>query len=188
LPGVPCHADNWHALRDVGEAVRFLEDRAYDAITACDKLQRQSRGKPGDGPLRQRAEAAVREQDRAMALADDVGLLLCWLRHDVLSLAGPALERRRELFDFVLIELLKRRASCERRLGPVCSMLERQQEDLLLGFCARLDVEVADLALYAKVSEAVLRETIAIQEMAQTDGREALAARGGVAEASGGAL
>jgi hypothetical protein len=170
LPLVPCDADVWHPLRDFGEAVRFLENRAYDAITACDKLQRQLGSKPDDGPLRERAEAAVREQDAAIDLADGVGLLLSWLRRDVLSVAGPSLERRRELFDFVLIELLARRAGCEHRLGPVCSVLDRQQEDLL-GFCARMDVEVADLAVYAKVSEAVVREMVAVQEMAETDGR-----------------
>jgi hypothetical protein len=170
LPLVPCDADNWHALRDFGEAVRFLENRAYDAIEAYDKLQRRLSSEPADGPSQEPAAQARRGQDAAIALADDVGLLLCWLRRDVLSLAGPALERRRELFDFVLIELLKRRPSCEHRLGPVCSMLAAQQEELL-GFCAAMDVEVAELALYAKVSEAAVREMVAVQEMAPTDGR-----------------
>jgi hypothetical protein len=170
LPGVPCHADNWHALRDFGEAVRFLENRAYDAMTAADKLQRQLSGRPNDGRLQERTAAALLEQGGAIDLADGVALLATWLRRDVLSLAGPALERRRELFDFVLIELLARRSRCEHRLGPVCTMLDGQQEDLL-GFCVRMDVEVADLALYAKVSEAVVREMIATQEMAGTNPR-----------------
>ena len=170
LPEVPCLADVWHPLRDVGEVVRFLENRAYDAITTCDKLRRQLAAKPADLDLKQRAEAARREQDRAIALADDVALLARWLRCDVLSLAGPSLEYRRELYDFVLKGLLDLRASCEHRLGPVCSMLAGQQEDLL-GFCARLDSDVSSLALQAKVSEAVIREMIAVQEMGETNAR-----------------
>jgi hypothetical protein len=167
LPFVPCDADVWHPLRDVGEAVRFLENRAYNAIAACDKLQRQLRGKPSDEPLRQRTLVAQSEQDRAIALADGAAVLADWLRRDVLSLAGPEHQHRRELFDFVLGELRALRVSCEHRLGPVYSMLAGQKEDLL-RFCARLDADVADLALYAKVPEAVVREMVHVQEMAQT--------------------
>jgi hypothetical protein len=170
LPGVPCRADNWHALRDVGEAVRFLENRAYDAIKACDKLQRRLACVPADAQSRERAEAAQREQDRAIALADDVALLACWLRADVLALAGPPLGQRRERFDFVLAQLRERRPLCERRLGPVCSMLASQKENLL-GFCEQLDEDVSSLAAYARVSREVVREMVAVQEMAETDGR-----------------
>jgi hypothetical protein len=170
LPGTPCHADNWHALRDVGEAARFLENRAYDAIKAYDKLQARLARRPADEASRERAAAARREQERAIALADDVALLAGWLRRDVLALAGPPLEQRRELFDFVLAELGARRERCEHRLGPVCSMLARQKEDLL-GFAEQLDADVSSLSSYARVSRSVVREMIAIQEMAQTEGR-----------------
>ncbi len=164
LPWVRCDADVWHPLRDVGEAVRFLENRAYDAMDTYDKLRR----KPG--VTAEQIQAARSEQDRAIALADDVALLLSWLRRDVLGVAGPSLWHRQELFDFVLTQLAQRRALCEHRLGPVCSMLAAQGEDLL-GFCERTDKDVADLAAYAKVSEKVVRELAAVQEMAETDGR-----------------
>jgi hypothetical protein len=164
LPWLSCDADVWHPLRDFGEAVRFLENRAYGAIETCDKLLRKA-GVPAG-----QIQAAEGERDEAIALADDVALLARWLRQDVLSLAGPWQERRHELLGFVLKELQKRRPSCEHRLGPLCSMLASQGE-ALLGFCARLDGEIADLALYAKVSEAVVREVVTIQEMAQTGGR-----------------
>jgi hypothetical protein len=170
LPGVPCRADNWHALRDVGEAVRFLENRAYDAIKAADRLRARLARRPADAALSERADSARREQDRAIALADDVALLACWLRADVLAVAGPPLSQRRELFDFVLAQLRERRPLCEHRIGPVCSMLAAQQEDLL-GFCEQMDTDVSSLAAYARVSREVVREMVAVQEMAQTDGR-----------------
>jgi hypothetical protein len=166
-----CDADVWHPLRDVGSAVRFLENRAYAAIEAYDKLQGQSSRKPADAARRQKAEAARSEQDRAITLADDVAKLLGYLRDEVLSLAGPPLADRREWFDAVVAELRRLLPGCEHRLGPVCSMLSGGREQLL-GFCARLDREVADLAAYAKVSEATVREMAAVQEMADCDGRK----------------
>jgi len=171
LPGVSCDADVWHPLRDVGVAVRFLENRAYDAIKAADKLQRQLGGKPDDEPLRERAAAARREQDAAITLADSAAVLADWLRRDVLALAGPEHQQRRELFDFVLSQLRTLRVECEHRLGPVCSALANQKEDLL-RFAARLDADVADLAVYAKVPEAVVREMVYVQEMADTSQRK----------------
>ena len=165
LPWLACDADVWHPLRDMGEAVRFLENRAYDAIETYDKLRRRPGTPPGQ------VQAALREQDRAITLADDVATLLGWLRREVLSLAGPPLADRRESFGVVLQELTRLRPSCEHRLGPVCSTLAAGREQLL-GFCGRLDEEIADLALYAKVSEATVREMVAIQEMADSDGRK----------------
>jgi len=41
LPGVPCRGDGFHALYEVGPLVRYLENRAYEAIDARTKLERQ---------------------------------------------------------------------------------------------------------------------------------------------------
>jgi hypothetical protein len=161
-------ADVWHPLRDLGKVVRFLENRAYAAIGAHDKLLRKPKA-----PAEQ-VQAASREQDRAIALADDVAKLLGLLRDEVLCVAGPPLSDRRERFDCVVAELRRLttlQPSCEYKLGPVCSTLCAGREQLL-GFCARLDGEMADLASYAKVSEAVLREMMAVQQMADGDRRK----------------
>lgn len=40
-----------------------------------------------------------------------------------------------------------------------------------MGFCKRMDAEIADLAVYARVSERAVREMVAAQELAPTDGR-----------------
>jgi hypothetical protein len=158
-------ADVWHPLRDLGKVVRFLENRAYAAIEARDKLLRKPKA-----PAEQ-VGAASREQDRAIGLADGVAKLLGLLRDEVLCVAGPPLADRRQRFDCVVAELQRLRPGCEHRLGPVCSMLRAGREQLL-GFCARLDGQVAELALYAKVSEAVLREMVLVQEMADGDRRK----------------
>jgi len=161
-------ADVWHPFRDLGKVVRFLENRAYAAIEAHDKLLRKRQA-----PAEQ-VQAARREQDRAIALADDVAKLLGLLRDEVLSVAGPPLADRRQHFDAIVAELRRLttlRPSCEHKLGPVCSTLSAGREQLL-GFCSRLDGEIAELARYAKVSEAVLREMVCVQEMADGDRRK----------------
>jgi len=45
-------------------------------------------------------------------LANDIKVLMHWLSHDILALAGPSLEERQELFDFIVAELSQRKANC----------------------------------------------------------------------------
>jgi hypothetical protein len=168
LPEVPCRADVFHAERDLGEVVRFLENRAYAAITTYDHWQRQppsdQRRDGDDRAPRPSREEAQHAQARAVALADDVAVLAGWLRRDVLAVAGPCLRQRVELFDFVLSELQARVALCPHRLGPVCQTLRKQQHELL-AFGEELDRDIGSLAAYARVPEAVVRELVAVQEL-----------------------
>src|SRR5919202_6926601 len=61
-----------------------------------------------DGKLAVQLEQARHMEARASGLARDVRTLVQWLRHDVLALAGPDLATRRELFDFIVAELMAR--------------------------------------------------------------------------------
>jgi hypothetical protein len=165
-----CRADVWHPLRDLGEMVRFLENRAYTAISTYDKLDKQVRNKQQrhveDGPLQKKRDAAGSERDRAVALADDVAVLAVWLRQDVLGVAGPPVGQRQWLFDFVLAELKAREPCCEHRIKPVYSSLEKQKPGLL-EFVREMDADISSLAGYARVPEGVVREMVAVQEMPQ---------------------
>jgi hypothetical protein len=67
----------------------------------------------------------------AVALSDEVALLLGWLCRDILAVAGPSYTDRCALYDFVVVELKSRASLCPQRLGPVCRRLENQREDLL---------------------------------------------------------
>ncbi len=168
MPGESCRADVFHAGRDLGAVDRFLQNRAYAALAAYDKLHRrtladQRRGRVDPQQL-QRAEQARRELDTALRLADDVTILVLWLRQDVLGVAGPALPQRQALFDFVLAELQVREPSCPHRLGPVCRTLRRHRDELL-AFVGQLDIDLASVAEYAQVSEQLLRELLAVQEL-----------------------
>src|SRR5271165_1587817 len=164
LPEVPCRADVFHPCRDLGQLVRFLENRAYTAISTCAKLQRRVQQGGTCAGLLQKREAAQREQARAVALADDVALLAQWLQRDVLAVAGPCLAQRQELFAFVLAELQAREAQCPHRLAPVRRTLATHQQELL-AFAADLDRDIASLAAYARVPAALVRELVAVQEL-----------------------
>ena len=116
---VPCRGDVFHALHAIGPLVRYLENRAYEAIDARTKLERKQAAadvgvaaKTGSG--RQLSYARPAEA-KAIALADEVALLARWLRNDILSVAGSEYAIRRDLFDFVVAEL--RAASRLVRIG-----------------------------------------------------------------------
>lgn len=168
MPGENCAADVFHVGRDLGQVDRFLQNRAYAALAAADKLHRQTQAKRRrgqvDAPQLQRAQQARRELDGALRLADDVAILATWLRQDVLGVAGPALPQRQELYDFVLAELQARVPSCPHRLAPLCRTLHRHRDELL-AFVRQLDMDLQSVAAYAQVSEGLLRELLAVHEL-----------------------
>jgi hypothetical protein len=169
-PNTFCRADNFHVVSDAGAVVRFLDNRAYTAISTYDKLRGQVQRKPNDTDLIAKRDAAQREMLRAIALADDVAVLVGWLRQDVLAVAGPCWQQRQALYDIVLAELQARETLCEHRLKPLISVLRRNKAELL-AFAQELDEEIALVANYARVAEGVVREMMAVQEMAATSPR-----------------
>ena len=132
LHEVPCRGDVFHALYDVGPLVRYLENRAYEAIDARAKLERKQatakrRGRKHQSLAKQLSYARPAEA-KAIALADEVALLARWLRDDILSVAGPEYAIRRDLLDFVVAELP--RVACPHRIRPVRTLLEKQRDNL----------------------------------------------------------
>jgi hypothetical protein len=173
LPGVPCRGDVFHALYTVGPLVRYLENRAYEAIEARTKLEKKQataerrRGRK-DQSLVCRLRSARQAEVKAIALADDLALLARWLRHDILAVAGPGYAIRRGLFDFVVAELRARESACPHRIKPVRTMLENQGENLL-GFAEELDRDLAALAQEWQISEATLRQVLQVQALPMRD-------------------
>jgi hypothetical protein len=175
LPGVPCRGDVFHCLYEVRPLVRYLENRAYDAMEAVEKLSRkqgQHQWRKGRKNLEvsQRLWRAKEAQAKAIALAEDVATLFDWLRWDILAVAGPDCQTRRELLDWVVAELLQREEQCEHRIGPVRVMLENQGADLL-AFAQALDKELAALAAAWQVSKEMTRELLKTQQLSEKDTR-----------------
>jgi hypothetical protein len=163
LPDVPCKGDVFHVQQELGQVVRFLENRAYAALTQQEKLRRKANADPAQ------RQAAQREQACAVALADDVATLAAWLRHDILAVAGPHVEERRQLYDFVVAELRQREERCPHRLRPLRVLLEERREELLL-FAEEVDMDISSLAAAARLPQDVVRELVAVQELPPSSG------------------
>jgi hypothetical protein len=169
LPDIPCRGDIFHPLRDFQTLVSYLDNRAYQAIATVADLQRRQanfehRQGRKDRALVIKAAAAQREQSRAIELADDVRTLLAWWRQDVLAVAGPDHATRQALYDWIVGELKVLQPRCEHRIGPVRRLLHNQRDELL-AFAAQLDSDVARLAKQFEVTEGLVREVLAVQQL-----------------------
>jgi hypothetical protein len=157
---VPCHGDVFHGERDLGNLAFYLERRACGCTSARQKLehQMQRRKQKGRGnELSKKLAIARQAETQAVALAQDVRVLADWLQKDILSLSGPSLATRRELFNFVVAELAAREGLCSHRIGPVRRTLESQRDNLL-GFAQVLEEEFADLSEQFQVPIALVQQ------------------------------
>lgn len=173
MPNVPCRGDVFHALHEITPVAAFLENRAYDTITAHDKLERQKtklqqQGRRDQrGPLQSlshKVAAAATEQGKAIVLADDVALLARWLRCDVFAVSAVPYADRCMLFDFIVAELRARATLCPHRLNPVCTLLQNHR-DQLLAFARQLEQDLTDLAAEFEVPVAIVRELLDLQAL-----------------------
>ena len=173
MPGTLCRGDVFHAEHELTPVVTFLEHRAYDAITAHDKLERQKTKRQQQGRRDQRGQlaslsrkvaAVAAEQTKAITLADDVVVLARWLRADVFAVSALPYADRCALFDFIVAELQTRASQCPHRLGPVCTLLKNHR-DQLLAFALQLDEDLAELAADFAVPVAIVREVLDLQPL-----------------------
>jgi hypothetical protein len=173
MPGTPCRGDVFHALYEVTPVVTFLENRAYDTLTAYDKLLRKKTKLQQQGRRDQRCQlqslshkvaAAANEQAKAIPLADDVAVLARWLGADVFAVSALPYADRCALFDFIVAELQARAPLCPHRLGPVCTLLQNHR-DQLLAFAWQLDQDLTDLAAEFEVPVAIVRELLDLQAL-----------------------
>jgi hypothetical protein len=116
LPDVPCWGDVFQGLYEIEPVVRHLESRTYDAMTAAEKLAQQQkrhewRKGRKDREVSGKLPHARKAKSKAIALADDVATLCCWLQRDILAVAGPDHTTRCELLDFVVAELSSAKSS-----------------------------------------------------------------------------
>ena len=94
-------------------------------------------------------------------------MLIQWLSHDVLALAGPTLATRRELFDFLVAELAAREIEDAPRIRPVRVALQNQR-DHLLAFAGVLDDKLAAIAHAHAIAEPLVREACLLHRMPTT--------------------
>lgn len=179
FPKSPCQGDVFHIVSDLKKVVGFLENRAYGALETAEKCERRRdrlrrptkrrRAKSAHGPA-QRLRRARIASDEAVALAEDVALLVGWLRHDILTVAGPCYTERCQLYDFVVAELKARASKCPHRLEPICGALENQRDDLL-AFARRLDEDLEQLGQELQIPAELARCVLKTQSRDERDPR-----------------
>jgi hypothetical protein len=174
LPAIPCRGDVFHLMHDLRQVIGYLENRAYEAIDACTRLEReqtreQRQGRPTHG-VAQRLRQARAACGLSVALADDVRLLRDWLRHDVLAVAGPSHADRCALYDFILAELRTRVPSCPHRLSSIYRALKNRRDDLLC-FARVLDQRLGTIAAAFEASPQCLRRLLWARSRIEGDPR-----------------
>lgn len=145
---VPCDGDVFHAQMKLTQLVVFLQRRAYKCIKAHQDLQakmKRARKKANGQKLSKKLALARQAEAAAVDLADEVGVLADWMGNDILSVAGPNLQERKELYDFVVEQLHLIEPQCPHRIRPVRKMLGNHR-DHLLGFVGVLDDRLIDIA------------------------------------------
>jgi len=167
LPGVPCGGDVFHALMSLQAGVRTLENRAYRAIELRSGIQKKQakpkeRTRGENCSLGRRLHLAQNAEQESLALASDVGTLVEWLRCDILAVAGPHVDCRRALYDFVVAELRPRLEGAGPTLKPILTLLDKHRDDLL-AFADDLDRRLDDLARQLQVDPDLLRDLLAQQ-------------------------
>jgi hypothetical protein len=166
----PCHGDVFHIQRRC-EGLASALSRLARGATARRKVLQVRIGHVGqrdpDHELAAQLELARRTETRAHRLAHEVRTLVQWLRHDVLAVAGPVLATRRELFDFIVAELMVREPEDARRIRPMRVTLQNQRDDLL-AFAGLLDARLADIARAHAISGPLVREACVLHRLPTT--------------------
>ncbi len=175
MPHTSRRGDVFHAFQETEALVTYLENRAYDAIAVCSKLEhkqagsRRRRGRR-NASVGQKLRHARLAENQVVTVATEVALLLKWLRQDILALAGPSFEDRRALYDFVVAELQARQHRCPHRIGPVATYLVNHR-DALLAFAKQLDADLNALAAEFQVPVTVVRAVFQVHTQEETDAR-----------------
>ena len=175
LPGLACRGDVFHALQTLEALVASVENRAYQAIAARSKLEHQQaqsqkrRGRSAPS-LSQKLRHARPAEAKAIALAEDVAVLVRWLREDIFTVAGPAYADRCALYDFVVAELQARRSHGPQCLTEACGLVHDHRDDLL-AFARQLENDFTGLAAEFQVPVAAVRALLNVRALDLRDPR-----------------
>ena len=167
LAGTPCHGDVFHIQHQFECLANTLARLAQGDKSRCQKLQARRDKEPScdrAGDLAEQLELARKGAARSQALARDVRTLSQWLGHDVLSLAGPEVAVRQEMFDFVAAELHQREHEDVRRIRPMRVALHNQR-DALLAFAKVLDDKLVAITQSHDTSEHLVRQVCLLHRL-----------------------
>ena len=170
VPAVPCRGDVFHALQTTLPLVRYLENRADDAIATRSRLEERQDGTEyrqgrNDLPLAGQPRYARAAETQTVARAEEAATLIGWLRQDVLTVRGPDYANRGALYDWIGAELRMREPQWPHTIRPVRCWLENHR-DHLLAFAKQLDQDLQALAEAFTVPVALVEEVRQVLNLA----------------------
>ncbi|MEL7475868.1 MAG: hypothetical protein AAGJ55_06515 [Cyanobacteria bacterium J06555_12] len=148
MPKTPCHGDVFHMQRQFATVANSLSRQAKGATSRRRQLEQQmAKAKLNQitRQMRSRLGHARQKERKLVPLAQDLKTLLQWLCHDIFELAGPSLEVRQELYDFIVVELQKLECKQYPAIRILRKALKKQREDLL-SFAGVLDRKLLAIA------------------------------------------
>ncbi|MEO0648159.1 MAG: hypothetical protein AAFZ17_18760 [Cyanobacteria bacterium J06650_10] len=171
MPEVPCHGDVFHIQQQFEQVANGLARQAQGATTRRIKLeeriaQAKLKGKMTQKLTIQQVQAKRREAG-LVARARDVKILLQWFEHDVMTLAGPELAVRQELYDFVVSELKQRAGKSYPGIRKLRTALYNQR-DQLLAFAGVLDQKLAAIAVNFELPLQAVRDVCLLHRKPNT--------------------
>lgn len=161
-----CQGDVWHILDQAATLCRSLAKKAQGATTQREKLQAQmEKSNLGiiSSPLSAKLSKAVKNEQKWLKLADDIQILVYWLRMDILCLAGASWSERMELMDFVIDELKNRETKAHKGIKSLRVALSNQKDDLL-AFTNIIDEKLSTIALRFKIPLSWVREVCLLRK------------------------
>lgn len=170
-PGLPCRGDLFHLMQDLTTMTTYLENRALGAMTTRENLDKKmvkAKKKEQGHKLSKKLAQARLAEHQALTLCDEVCLLADWLKKDILSVVGPPLQVRQELYDFVVEELQRRQSQAPHRIRPVVNKLKNGRDDLL-AFAQEIDQRLLLLAQQNQIASELVRQVFLLQDRPLTD-------------------
>ncbi|MEE8057937.1 MAG: hypothetical protein V3T17_08885 [Pseudomonadales bacterium] len=141
FPDVPFDYDNFHLTKLLIETRRYFRNCYKTSVTRLiaveDSMEKaMTVGQPF---LQSRKLGKARKhEERLRFISQTIDTLVSWMEHDVLNMAGPSLDVRKELYDFIVDEFNKLAVIHPDRLKALCVTL-KDKRNIALAFCDVLD-------------------------------------------------
>ncbi|MDJ0596231.1 MAG: hypothetical protein QNJ72_40675 [Pleurocapsa sp. MO_226.B13] len=169
----PFHGDVWHIFDQGNALCRNLAKKAQGATTQREKLQQKmelAKLKGEGNKFSTKLTKARTNEVILRKLAQDIKILLYWLRNDILSLAGEDYSVRIELMNFIIEELELREDKKHKGIRAIRVALSNQKTDLL-AFAEVLDEKLEKIAQNFQISHSQVRKVCLLMKKSLSTNR-----------------
>jgi len=134
LPQTVLRYDHFHIIKAMFETKRYLNNKLASSQTKLEKLNNKLSHIKDEVKITKICQAIKSLSENVITLTTvhaAFSLLVNWLQHDVLQLAGYEIAKRSELFDFIVGELERLVKLHPHRVDAIVKSLKYQRDNLL---------------------------------------------------------